>query len=122
MPETEVLFFAEEDGSSPILEWLDSMPSKVQDKCIVRIERLAALGHELRRPQADYLRDGIYELRPTFQNIQYRMLYFFMGKQAIISHGCIKESEVPPKEIDLAVDRKNRFAKNPLKHTWREKE
>ncbi|MGA2939919.1 MAG: hypothetical protein ABSF52_22880 [Syntrophobacteraceae bacterium] len=51
MPETEVLFFAENDGSSPILEWLDRF-----------------------------------------------------------------------REIDLAVDRKNRFAKNPLKHTWREKE
>ena len=26
-------------------------------------ERLAQLGHELRRPEADYLRDQIYELR-----------------------------------------------------------
>jgi phage-related protein len=122
MPETEVLFFAEEDESCPLLEWIDQLPAKVQDKCIVRIERLAELGHELRRPEADYLRDGIYELRPTFQNVHYRVLYFFVGEQAIISHGCIKESEVPPREIDIAVDRKNRFAKNPLKHTWREKE
>jgi phage-related protein len=120
MPETEVLFFAEDDGSSPILEWLDHLPAKVQDKCIVRIERLSELGHELRCPEADYLRDGIYELRPTYRNVQYRILYFFVGDQAIISHGCVKQSEVPPGEIDLAVDRKSRFVKNPLKHTWRE--
>lgn len=122
MPETEVFFFAEEDGSSPILEWLDHLPSKAQDKCTVRIERLAEPDRELRRPEADYLRDGIYELRATYRNIRYRILYFFVSGQAIVSHGCVKGSEVPPREIDPAVDRKNRFAKNPLKHPWREKE
>ena len=122
MPETEVLFFAENDGNCPLLEWLDQLPPKVQDKCIVRIERLSERGHELRRPEADFLRDGIHELRVAFRSMQYRMLYFFMDEQAIISHGCSKESAVPPAEIDLAVDRKARFANNPLKHTWREKE
>ncbi len=61
MPITEVIIFAEEDGSSPLIEWLDGLGSKVQDKCIVRVERLAEMGHELRRPEADFLRDGIYE-------------------------------------------------------------
>ena len=63
MPETEVVFFAEADGSAPLLRWLDEQPAKIQDKCIVRVERLAAMGHELRRPEADLLRDGICELR-----------------------------------------------------------
>lgn len=122
MPETEVVLFAESDGTCPLLDWLDQLLPKVQDKCIVKIERLHERGHELRRPEADYLRDDIYELRVAFRRVQYRMLYFFMGVQAIISHGCIKESVVPPGEIDLAVERKNRFAENPLKHTWREEQ
>ena len=63
MPQTDVVFFAEDDSSAPLLVWLDGLPPKVQNKCIVRIERLAELGHELRRPEADMLRDGIYELR-----------------------------------------------------------
>jgi phage-related protein len=63
VPETEVVFFRDEDGESPILGWLDSLPTKVQDKCTVRIERLAELRHEMRRPEADYLSGGIYELR-----------------------------------------------------------
>ena len=50
MPVTTVVFFADEEGACPLLVWLDWLPSKVQDKCIVRIERLAELGHELRRP------------------------------------------------------------------------
>jgi len=119
MPETEVVLFAEDDGSVPVLAWLDQIPAKAQDKCIVKIERLAAMGHELRRPEADFLRDGIYELRIALQGRQYRILYFFQGNMAVISHGLIKTSKVPPKEIDLAMDRKFRFAKNPAGHTYR---
>lgn len=117
MPETEVILFSEDDGSVPLLAWLDKLPAKAQDKCIVKIERLAAMGHELRRPEADYLRDGIYELRVSLQSVRYRILYFFQEKNAVISHGLVKTSKVPPKEIDLAIERKGRFAKNPLRHT-----
>jgi phage-related protein len=120
MPETEVLIFAEDDGSAPLLAWLDGLPSKVQDKCVVRIERLGEMGHELRRPEADMLRDGIHELRASFRRVQYRMLYFFHGQQAVISHGLIKEKEVPPHEIDLAIDRRRRFEEDPDRHTYGE--
>ena len=77
MPPTEVLIFAEEDATAPLLDWLDTLPAKVQDKCLVRIERLRELGHELRWPDADLLRDGIYQLRARFQKVNYRILYFF---------------------------------------------
>ena len=37
----------------------------------------------------------------------------------VISHGLIKKGkEVPPKQIDVAIERKDRFASNPLKHTY----
>lgn len=117
MPETEIVLFSEDDGSVPVLAWLDQLPPKAQDRCIAKIERLAAVGHELRRPEADFLRDGIYELRVSLQGIQYRILYFFQGKRAVISHGLVKTSRVPPIEIDLAVARKTRFAKDPVTHT-----
>ena len=53
MPETKVILFCEDDGAVPLLTWMDKLPAKAQDKCIVKIERLAAMGHELRRPEAD---------------------------------------------------------------------
>ena len=120
MPETEVVLFAEANDISPIINWLDSLPSKVQDKCIVRIERLAEMGYELRRPEADYLKDDIYELRASHQGIHYRMLYFFHGKTAVISHGLVKEKTVPQREIDLAIRRKSIYESDPEKHTYRE--
>lgn len=120
MPETEVLLFAESDGSSPLIEWLDNLPARVQDKCIVRIERLAELGHELRRPEAAYLRDGIYELRASFQGVHYRILYFFHDQRAVISHGLKKTGAVPPREIDFAIRRKKLFKENHSGHTYGE--
>src|SRR6266516_3323725 len=101
MPKTKVVFYKEDDGTVPILEWFDSLQERALDKCTVRIERLAALGHELRRPEADLLRDGIYELRIWLGHVNYRILYFFHGRlAAVISHGITKEDKVPSKEID----------------------
>ncbi len=60
MPKTLVVIYQETDGTAPFLEWFDGLSAKGQDKCLVRIERLKELGHELRRPEADLLRDGIW--------------------------------------------------------------
>lgn len=120
MPETTVVFFAEDDKSCPLLEWMDGLPEKVRLKGIVRIERLGDQGHELRRPEADLLRDGIYELRFRAGTVNYRMLYFFHEQHAIVTHGLTKEDSVPDKEIDLAINRMCRFKGSPERHTHKE--
>jgi len=120
VPPTEVVIFAAEDGSSPLLAWMDDLQVKARDKCTVRIERLAERGHELRRPEADYLRDDIYELRVRHGNVHHRMLYFFHEGRAILSHGCMKEDVVPPAEIDRAVVNKTRFMQNFSRHAYEE--
>jgi phage-related protein len=118
MPKTEVVFYKEDDGSVPMLEWLDSLQPKALDKCTVRIERLEEMGHELRRPEADFLRDGIYELRVRLQHLNYRILYFSHGRTAaVISHGLVKETLVPAKEIEKAIQRKQKFEQNPNAHS-----
>ncbi len=116
----EVVFFAEDDGSAPALEWLGSLAEVVRDRFIVRIERLAELGSELRRPEADYLRDAIYELRVRHRRVNYRMLYFFSGRYAVLSHGLTKEGEVPDREIQRALGRRAVFARDAGRHTYAE--
>jgi phage-related protein len=74
MPRIRVVFYREENGTAPVVEWLDSLPRKVQDKCRLKLERLRELGYELRRPEANLLRDGIYELRMRAGSVNYRML------------------------------------------------
>ena len=120
MLETEVVIFASAPGVSPLLAWMDGLEEKVRDKILVRIERLREVGHELRRPEADFLRDDIHELRVRRGKVNYRVLYFFHGGRAILSHGCTKESEVPPGEIANAIRNQGLFVKNPEKHTHEE--
>ena len=105
----------------PIPGLVQRTAAKAQDKCFLRVERLGEMGHELRRPEADLLRDGIYELRVSLQGVHYRVLYFYSGAvAAVVSHGLMKERAVQPREIDRAVDRKRRFEKNPRRHTYEE--
>lgn len=121
MPKIQVVFYQEDDGAVPVLEWLDTLPRKAQDKCTVKIERLAELGHELRRPEADFLKDKIYELRVGFQGTNYRLLYFFYGTTAaVLAHGIVKEREVPLNEIDRAIERRRKFEAAPELHTYQE--
>lgn len=121
MPITRILLFRDAGGGVPLLEWLDSLPRKARAKCLARIERLAELGFELRRPEADLLRDGIYELRVGLGGIHYRMLYFYFGRgAAVITHGLTKRREVPPKQINLAIQRKRLFENDPQRHAHEE--
>lgn len=119
MPQIQVIFYQDANGTVPVLTWLDDLFPKIRAKCIVKIERLRELGHELRRPEADYLRDDIYELRIAYRSIQYRLLYFFHRRNtAVISHGIVKGQRVPPAEINLAAQRKRTFEQNPAQHTY----
>lgn len=63
MPRIDVVFYQETGDEVPVLDWLRKLRGPHQQayaKCIAAIERLAELGYELRRPLADFLRDGIY--------------------------------------------------------------
>ncbi len=118
MPRVEVVFFREDEETVPMRDWLDSISKKAQAKCLVKLGRLEELGHELRRPEADYLRDNIYELRVRLQGVNYRMLYCFHGRTAaVVSHGIVKQKKVPAKEIDLAIARKRLFEADPRAHS-----
>ena len=121
MPKTRVVLYRDVDGSCPFLKWFSELPAKVQDKCYLRLERLREMGHELRRPEADFLRDGIYELRVGLRGVHHRILYFFHGAiAAVVSHGLVKEQVVPSKEIDRAMERKKQFEADPPRHTYQE--
>ncbi len=121
MPAADLVFYREENGSVPALEWLDTLGTKAIVKCRAKLMRLAAQGHELRRPEADLLRDGIHELRVGLSHVNYRLLYFFSGQNAVVvSHGFTKEAKVPESEIALAIARRARFRLNPSAHSFRE--
>ena len=126
MPRTEVIFFRDHQREVPVLDWLEGLrraDEKAYERCVAAIARLAQFGHELRRPLADTLRDGIHELRIHKGRVQYRILYFFHGRNvAILGHALTKEDVVPAAEIERAILRKKAFVMNPTKHTYSEQE
>jgi len=49
------------------------------------------------------------------------MLYFFYGRiAAVLAHGLVKESDVPQRDIELAIRRKRNFELDPDRHTHKE--
>lgn len=115
-----MFLYQEEDGSIPLGDWLVALQQRNEaafHKCLFLLDLLEELGSELRRPRADYLRDGIYELRTEVRGVNYRLLYGFVGKDAtMLSHGLTKERQIPHREIELAIERLERFKQNPDKH------
>lgn len=120
MPETELIFFCEDDRSVPFFQWLGSLPEEGRDRCVARLQLLEEFGHELRRPHAENLGDGLYELRIKFVRVNYRILYFFHGRTAaVVSHGLAKERTVPAGELKLAKARMEAFKAEPERHSFR---
>ena len=123
MPSCHVVFYQETDGDAPVVDWLKELrktDAKAFTKCRAALARLAQLGHELRRPEADLLRDGIYELRIRKGSVNYRLLYFFHQRTvSVVAHGLTKEDLVPPTEINRAIVRKSAYAANPIAHTFK---
>lgn len=122
MPETEIYLYRSSRGEVPFQDWLDELEEtepRAYEKCLERVLSLARDGNQLRRPVADYLRDGIYELRARVGNVHYRPLYFFCGKgKAVISHGTNKTAaKVDSNEIEIAILRHKEVQKDFKKHT-----
>ncbi len=103
-------------------QWLESLRTqpKHRTKCIKYLALLRDRGYDLRRPHADLLRDGIRELRVQFSFENYRMLYFFYGRDlAVLTHGITKhQDETPPGEIDKAVRLSIEYGRDPESHTF----
>jgi phage-related protein len=127
MPETRIVFFQDEDGKVPVVSWLNTL--RQQDRkgyanCIARIQQLAESGYELRRPAADFLRNGVYELRAKHVRVQYRILYFFHGQNVVVlAHAIVKEEDrVPDIDIERAIAQRELFTTNPETYTYLEPE
>ena len=122
MPRTGVVFYQEATGEVPVLDWLQALrrtDRRGYAKCVARVHRLAESGHELRRPEADFLRDGIHELRARRGRVHYRILYFFHGKEvAVLAIGLSKEGKVPDADILRALRRRAAFEEDPSGHTF----
>lgn len=122
MASFRIVFFREHEGNVPFLDWFSDLSDKARDKVLVRLERLVEMGPRLRRPEAGYLGNSIYELRIKHLGVNHRVLYFFHKRSAVvISHGFFKQrAKVPAIEWQRASSRRQAFRENPTAHTHEE--
>lgn len=105
-----IYYFIDDRGRNPVKEFIDGLPLKEQQKVFAYISELRQQGHNLRRPMADYLQDGIYELRPKSNRIFY---FFFLGNSVILIHAIRKKTDkIPRQDLELCFSRKNETEEN----------
>lgn len=111
-----VVFYEKEDGTIPIVEFLDFLDAKMYAKVSRTIRLLEVKGHQLRAPHSKELADGIMELRISFGGNITRVLYFFIvGDTAVLTNGFVKKTQqTPPQEIARAKEyREDYRRRNP---------
>lgn len=107
----DVVFYENEKGEKPAIEFLNSIDLKMRAKMLRTIQLLEVNGNKLREPYTKFLRDGIFELRAKEGSDITRVLYFYMiGNKAVLSHGFIKKTDkTPSSEIDRAIHNRNDY-------------
>jgi len=106
-----VINYIKQDGSRPVEEYIDKLSFSEQTKTIAFIAFLEEQGPLLPRPYADFLEDGIHELRMKLKGEQVRILYFFCYQNIIVLTNVFEKHTdvVPRSEINLAKERRKDF-------------
>ena len=100
----ELVFYRTRSGRALALEFLRNQPKSVRGEGGWLLEQLQKYGTSLGRPITAYLEDDIYELRWQIDRNEYRLLFFFSGRQiVVVTHGFSKKTRrVPNAEIQRA--------------------
>jgi phage-related protein len=102
-------FFEDHRGEQPALKYLNALPKKFRGKAYKWFDKLEREGNLLPRPYADFLEDGIYELRVRLGSDNHRFFYFFfIEKEIILTHGCARK-DLSNTEIERAKRYRNEF-------------
>lgn len=105
-----IYYFVDQRSRNPVKEFIHGLPLKEQEKVYAYIDELRRQGHNLRRPMADYLRNGIYELRPKANRILY---FFFLKGGVVLVHAIRKKTDkIPEQDLALAIQRKKEAEEN----------
>jgi hypothetical protein len=74
-------------------DYLDTMQPNHRAKAIKNMGLLEAQGPMLHRPQVDAVRGKIRELRCGIGTFEHRFLFFFDGRNIVLTHGFLKKED-----------------------------
>lgn len=108
-----LVFYVEDDGTSPVEEFLAALDDKTQRRFRWSMLQLRIRNVTARQPLARHLEGRLWELREESSTNIYRIIYFFFtGRRIVLLHGFQKKTQKTPRqEIDLAAKRMERFVR-----------
>jgi phage-related protein len=97
-------FYLEDDGTSPVEEFLDSLDLKTRVRFYWSMEQLRLRNVQAREPLVRHLEGDLWELREESRTNIYRIIYFFFtGRRIVFLHGFQKKTQkAPPRELEVA--------------------
>src|SRR5947207_553690 len=105
----KVVFYVNDDGFSPVLDFLINLDTNIQTEFAWSIERLGERNITAREPLVHHLEGILWELRVESQisMVSYALIYFFSTDQRIVFlHGYqTKTYETPRSDIETALKR-----------------
>jgi phage-related protein len=98
-------WYMDNKSNTPVLEFIKALPKQERAKFKAYIQELKYHGHNLRRPMADYLGQGIYELRPKDNRIFY---FFYLRNNIVFVHAIRKKTnKIPEVDLEICLKRKD---------------
>ncbi len=102
-----IYYYKDAGGRDQITSFIDSLDIHDQQKVLAYIGLLKEHGHNLRRPIADYIGNGLYELRPKGNRVFY---FFFLKDSAVLVHAIKKKTNaIADTDIKVSIRRKSEF-------------
>ena len=101
----EARFYVTSAGNEPVRDWRKSLG---------REERVT-IGSDIQavqwrwpvsKPLVDGLGQGLYEVRSTVKDVEYRVLFCIVAREMVLLHGFVKKAQKAPKEIAMGRARK----------------
>lgn len=102
-----IVYYVDEQGSSPVLEFLQSLDERTVARFDWSIEQLRLRNTRATAPLVRHIDGRLWELRRTSNGNIYRIMYFFFtGRRIVFVHGFQKKTEkTPHREIEIATRR-----------------
>ena len=99
-----IIFYEKENGSVPVMEFLNKLTEKHHAKALRDIDVLEKYGTSLTEPHVKHIKGKLWELRIKSASDISRIFYFtHVGKNIVLLHGFVKKTQkTPNREIETA--------------------
>ena len=106
------VFYRTDSGNEPVRDWLKEDVAAAPRRTIGGDIKTVQATWPIDKPLVDHLGPGLWEVRSTHDEVDYRVVFMLDGNAMVLLHGFSKGSAKPRRaDVDLALDRKARWEK-----------